>query len=241
MKKLLGYVAPAMVMVVFACGGGTPKPAEEPKPEVTAAPKPVETTPPPAASSAEPAATEAPDAGAPDAEAPKPRRAGGEPLTVYSDQMQPTTIAWGGGVFRISATGAEFRIPAGALKEAHNIIFWVDKKARAYKGKLGDIYELRAQVPERQYVVGAESSSQPLPTASDPFVLKLPLPAGKDSANLAIERVEEDARTHRPKFSWTVVPMTKLETADPTNRAVFELNTIPDGDVHLTTEPPTAQ
>lgn len=236
MKKLLGYVAPAIVTMVFACGGGTPKPAE-PEPVATAAPKPVETTPPPAKTE-EPKPADTADAGADDAEAAKPR-GGGAPLTVYSDQVQPTTVAWGGGVFRLSATGAELRIPNGAIKEARNIIFWVNKKNKGYKGRLGEVYELRAQVPERQYMVGQESPSQPLPTAGEPFVLKLPLPAGKDSANLALERIEEDARTKRTKSTWTVVPMTKLETADPTNRAVFELNTIPDANVHLTTEAPT--
>lgn len=233
MKKLLGYFAPAIVMMVMACGGGTPQPAE-PVPE----PKPAETTPPPA-KTAEPAPATDADAGAPDAEEAKKPRGGGAPLTTYMDQMQPTTIAWGGGVFRISATGAEFRIPNGAVSEQRNIIFWVNKKNKGYKGKLGEVYELRAQVPEREYMVGAESPSQPLPTAGDPFVLKLPLPAGKDSANLAVERIEEDARTKRNKSTWMVVPMTKLETADPANRAVFELNTIPDANVHLTTEPPT--
>jgi hypothetical protein len=238
MKKLLGYGAPALgMMVVFACGGGTPKPAE-PEPAPTAAPKPAETAPPPASSQEEPK-TEPQDAGTPDAEAKKPRGSGA-PLTVYTDQTQPTTIAWGGGIFRISATGAELRIPSGAINEARNIIFWVNKKNRGYKGRIGEVYELRAQVPEREYVVGQESPSQPLPTAGDPFVLKLPLPAGKDSANLAVERVEQDARTHRTKSAWTVVPMTKMETADPANRAVFELNTIPDANVHLTTEAPTS-
>lgn len=237
MKKVLGYVAPALMTMVFACGGGTPKPAE-PTPEATEAPKPAETTPEPAKTEA-PKPAETPDAGAADAAEDKKPRGGGAPLTVYSDQTQPTTIAWGGGVFRISATGAELRIPGGAISESRNIIFWVNKKNRGYKGKLGEVYELRAQVPEREYVVGAESPSQPLPTAGEPFVLKLPLPAGKDSANLAVERIEEDARTHRTKSAWTVVPMTKLETADPASRAVFELNTIPDANVHLTTEPPT--
>jgi len=235
MKKLLGYMAPAMVVAMAACGGGTPK-AADPAPESTTA-KPAETTPPPAKTE-DPKPADA-DAGAPDADAPKKPTGGGAPLTVYSDQTQPTTIAWGGGVFRLTATGAEFRIPSGAISEARNIIFWVNKKAKAYKGKIGEVYELRAQVPDRQYVVGQDSPSQPQPTNADAFVLKLPLPAGKDAANLAVERVEADAGTKRAKSTWTVVPMTRLETADPTNRAVFELNTIPDANVHLTTEAPT--
>jgi hypothetical protein len=38
-----------------------------------------------------------------------------------------------------------------------------------------------------------------------------------------------------PKSAWRVVSMTKLEEADKGNKAVFEVDELPDGHVHLTT------
>ena len=235
MKKLLGYAAPAIVTMAMACGAGTPKPTE-PEAEPTATTKPVETPPP--AKSADPVALAA-DAGAEgdaavvDA-AIKPRTGG--VMATYVDQLQPTTTGYSGAVFRITASGAELRVPNGSLSDQRNIIFWINKKGHSTKGKVGEIYELRAQVPEKEYYGGQDNPSQPLPTAGDPFVVKLPLPAGQNTANLAVERVQEDARTKRAKSVWVIVPMLRMETADPANRAVFELNTIPDGNIHLTTE-----
>jgi hypothetical protein len=80
--------------------------------------------------------------------------------------------------------------------------------------------------------------SHPVASSSDPFIIKLPLPKGVDKANLAIESVENDAKG-RLKSSWRVIPMTKLETSDDGNRAVFEVRELPDAHVYLTNQDPS--
>ena len=80
--------------------------------------------------------------------------------------------------------------------------------------------------------------SNPVASSGKPFVLKLPLPKGTDKANLAIESVQPGAKG-RSKSTWRVIPMTKLETSDDGNRAVFEIRELPDAHVYLTSQDPT--
>jgi hypothetical protein len=187
-------------------------------------------------------AVEPADAGAADAAAPKakPEPAAGRPMAVLEGMNVPQTIATGGAIMRLDS-GGELRIPVDALLEPRNILIIADKKARASAGKIGDVYDITVQVPGMQYKIGEESASAPIRTQGLPFVIKLPLPGGAKSASLAIETVTIDPKKTgkaAQKSTWNVVSMTKLEEADTGNRAVFELDELPDGHVHLTTAKP---
>ena len=223
-----------LALTLVACGGGTPKPAAPPP-----APK---TPPPPVASVAEPEpAPEPPDAGAkeqPQEETPPPKPHHG-PTAMFNDSTQPQTVGYDGAEFTLSA-GAILDIPADSLRNARNILFTVDKKARfrKFKGKLGPLFMLSVQVPGKKFVMGASRESNPVASYGDPFVLKLTLPKGTDKANLAIESLKPGAKGHT-KSSWRVIPMTKLETSDDGNRAVFHIRELPDAHVYLTTQDPT--
>jgi len=211
-------------VLVVACGGSTPPP-EQPKPEPAVAPPP----PPP---EPEPVAEPEPEPEEPEEpkEEPKgPRR----PLATYNNPSGPITVGFDGAVVRTS--GAELRIQGGSLRAPRNVLFQVDKKFRGARGKLGDVYMLGVQVPDREYNMNTARPSQPFATSGDPFVLKLPLPEGRDSANLAVESVQVDDKD-RAKSTWVVVAQTKLETADTGNRAVFEMSQLPDAHVYLTTQ-----
>lgn len=212
---------------VAGCAGATPAPAPEaPAPEPASLP--------------EPAGDELHDAGQLDAEAalpkepPAPRR----PLAIYENAAQLTTTGGDGAVFRLPG-GVELRIPTNALKTPYNILLQPDKKAKGQKGKLGEVYLLELQVPNKEYFPGdVEASLECASFTGEPFIIKLPLPAGTTSASLAVESVSVDEKTKKPQYSWTVVPMTRSESYEAGYRAVFEFQSLPDGRLHLTSEAP---
>lgn len=221
------WACPVMVFVLAAaCGGSTPPPAEpKPEPAVTTPPPPPE--PEPVAEEKKPAEPE---------EAPPPKEDTGpkRPLATYNSPTGPVTVGLDGAVVRL-ANGAELRIPGGSLNVARNVGFSVDSRFRGDTGKIGDAYLIEVQVPDRKYEMGEAHVSRPHPTSGDNFIIKLPLPAGKDAANLAVETVEMDAK-NKGKSTWTIVAQTKLESADTGNKAVFEIKLLPDAHVHLTTK-----
>jgi hypothetical protein len=231
MKRVGLLAVPGFCVLCAACSGGTPPPASTP-------PAPVASQAPPPVAQVEPA-----DAGPADVEAPKakPAPAGGRPMAVLEGVTQPTTIASGGAIMRLD-TGAELRVPVDSLLEPRNILMIVDKKARASAGKIGDVFDITVQTPGLQYRIGEEATSAPIKTQGGPFVIKLPLPAGTKSASMAIETVTVDPKKTGKaalKSSWHVVSMTKIEEADQGNKAVFEMDELPDGHVHLTSAKPT--
>jgi hypothetical protein len=174
-------------------------------------------------------------------EAPKPKSSGsGRPVPIYSGVSQPQTVGLDGAVFRTDDDKAELRIPGGWYREARNVILLVDKRPGGAPGRIGGAYVVHIQRPETEFRVGEESPSETVETQSDPFVLKLPLPAGVQSANLAIETITPDPKTKRNKSTWSIVAMTKPESMENGTRAVFEIRMLPDGRVHLTTGAPTA-
>jgi hypothetical protein len=230
MKRSRWLAAPGLWILMAACSGGTPPPAEAP-PIPSAAPAP-----PPAPM------VEAADAAPPDAaaEKPKPTPAAGRPMAVLEGMTEPQTIASSGAIMRLE-NGAELRVPVDALLDPRNVLIAVDKKMRGSAGKIGDVYDITVQIPGMQYKIGEEAASAPIKTQGSPFVIKLPL--GKaTSANLAIETVtmaKKKTGKETPKSTWSVVPMTKLEESDQGNKAVFEIEELPDGHVHLTSAKPT--
>jgi len=116
-------------------------------------------------------------------------------------------------------------------------VFIVDRRGKGDQGKVGDIYTLQNHVPDTQVQLADVRASRPLDTDGDAFVLKLPIPGNGATANLAVETVELDAKG-KGKSTWTVFPVTKVETSDDGNKAVFNLPQLPDSRVHLTTRTP---
>lgn len=229
MSKILRYASPVVVMLFAACGGGTPQPTEPstPKAPETSSPEPVSSAP----------AAEPVEAGAPEAEAPKkPAMASGAVVPIYQGVTEAQTIGTIGAVFRTD-DGAELRIPSGWFNAPRNVMFAVSKKGRSTTGKLGNVYEIHVQMPDTQFRMGEENPSQIITSQSDPFIVKLPLPKGTESASLAVETIAQDPKTKRNKSTWTFGAQTKLETADTGNRAVFEVTTLPDGNLHLSSQP----
>jgi hypothetical protein len=224
MKKVIVFTCPFLLMALLACGAGTPPPAEAHDPAAMTPPE----------SEAPPAADAQQDAAAPNVEEPKEASKPAGTMAVYDTPTAPVTVGLDGAVIRIG-NGPELRIPSGSMRSACNVLFVVDKKNRGHRGKLGDVYTIEVQVPEQQNPAGEARPSRPEPTGADSFVLKLPLPAGKESASLAVESVEVDAKG-RGRSKWTVVAMSKVEPADDGKCAVFEMANLTDAHVHLTTE-----
>ncbi len=221
------WVGPVWVFVFVAACGGTTPPVEEatPEPRATTPPRP-EPDPKPIVD--EP--VEEPDVAEKPTEEPKqPRR----PLAIYNNPDGPVTVGLDGAVIRVGP--AELHIPGGTLSSACNIWFKVDSRYRGDTGKLGSVYLVEVQVPNQKYNMNDARPSRPVPTNGDAFVLKLPLPSGKDSASLAIESVQIGAKNKKTS-TWTVVAQTKLETADSGNMSVFEISQLPDAHVHLSTK-----
>jgi hypothetical protein len=232
MSKILRYASPVVFMLVAACGGGTPQPTEPsvPKTPATSAPEPASSAP----------AAEPVEAGAPEAAAPKkPGMASGQVVPIYQGATEAQTIGTIGAVFRTD-DGAELRIPGGWFNAPRNVLFAGAKKGKSTTGKLGNVYEIHVQMPDTTFRMGEENPSQIITSQSDPFIIKLPLPKGTESASLAVETISQDPKTKRNKSTWTFGSQTKLETADTGNRAVFELTTLPDGNLHLSSQPASA-
>jgi hypothetical protein len=225
MHQILRYASPVVFVIVAACGGNTPPPTTTPVPTAEPVPEPVAT------------ATEVAEAGAPEAEAPKkPSMASGAVVPIYQGVTESQTIGSIGAVFRTD-DGAELRLPGGWFDKPRNVIFTVDKKAKGTTGKLGNVYIIQVQMPDTQYRMGEENPSQTIESQSDPFIVKLPLPKGTDKASLAIETITADPKTKKNKSTWAFVAQNKTETADTGDKAVYEITTLPDGHVHLSSQP----
>lgn len=228
-RNPLNWLCAVAMLMLGACGGSTPPPEEPaappPPPPVAEEPKPA----PP-----EKAADEEKDsekAEAEDQDEPRSRR----PKATFFDPAEPVTIGLDGAVFRLEG-GAELRIPSGAMTNPRNVLFSVNKKARGTTGKIGDVYLIQLTIPNTQIDLAQARASSPIDSSSEPFVIKLPIPFNGSSGNLAVETVSVDKG--KAKSQWSVIAQTKLETADDGNKAVFEVQQLPDGSVHLTTSAP---
>jgi len=233
MNRLLA-ASPMVLFLFVACGGTTPPATTTPEPLPATSAK-EEPKPEPVASAS---ASAAASAAAPETPPVKKPGGSGRPQAIYNDVTEPQTVGLDGAVFR-TPDGGELRIPGGSLDSARNILFTVDKKGKGTTGAVGKIFILKIQMPDTQFRMGEESPSQPVTSGGDPFVIKLPLPQGKDSASLAVETVAPDPKTKKNKSTWTVIAQTKTETADTGSKAVYEVRVLPDGHVHLTTQAPS--
>ena len=219
----LFWACPVLVLSSVACGGSSPPP-EEPTPTLS------EVAPPP---EPEPTAEKAPEPA--QEEAAKPQQRDRRPLAIVSDPSGPITVGFDGAIIRQG--DAEIRIPNGALVSPRNIVFTVDKRHKGDRGKIGEVYTLQIEIPDTQVQIPTARVSRPIESNTEPFLLKLPIPAGAEVANLAVESTGVDEKG-RAKSTWVVVRQTKLETSDSGNKAVFELIQLPDAHVHLTTATP---
>jgi hypothetical protein len=123
---------------------------------------------------------------------------------------------------------ATLKIPENALTVGVNITFKLDKKGKSGGAQVGKIYRITPVIPP----AGEPSKVQ---TAGPPF--ELALPAGnKKEANLAFGEVVIDDKG-KEKIVWTVLAPLKID--DATATAYFELPSLSDAFLHITTRPVT--
>lgn len=160
----------------------------------------------------------------------------GRPLTIYPSPTLPVTVGRDGAVLR-TTNGAELRILADSLVEPRNVLVVIDRRVRGTDGRLGEVYDLPVQIPGQQAKSGTPNARLSYASSGAPFILKLPLPSGVKTANLAIERIGTDASTKKISATWSVVPVSKVESSSTGDKAVFELRALPGTHVHLTSLP----
>lgn len=211
----------AAPIVVAACGSDAP-PAKEPppataQPSVTAAPEPsVTAEPEPTASATATAAATA------------PKGSGRPPIVKSADTEIADTFGTSPAAkleLGEAAPFAVFRIPEGSLAQATNVHFKIEKTGKTTGPAVGKVYRMYAIIPP------ASASSKIDTNNGEPFVLSLPAGNKKD-ANLAIGEVKG------AKIEWTIVAPKKID--DATSTATFELPSIVDAYLHITTKAATA-
>ena len=215
------------VALIAACGSSTPpaKPTESGVPLTestsTAAPKPATSeAPPPAAASS---------SAAPEKKKP-PVASGGAPIPLHAvDDEDTTTFAQAGGKIRIGGA-AELFVQPGSVEQATNFTFGKNTgknaiKITPYTGQIGEVYKIGAVRPDGP----KEISGVPA------FVVRMPLPKGTKTANLAI-----GASAGGTKGTYIVVAPVKVDEGD-TPFAYFDVMKLgAEGIVHLTSAPATA-
>jgi hypothetical protein len=123
---------------------------------------------------------------------------------------------------------ATLRIPEDALSSGVNLTFKIDKKGKSNGPPVGKIYRLIPIIPPAGEPTRIE-------TTGPAFELALPAGDQKD-ANLALGELGTDDKG-KPKIVWTVIAPVKID--DVTATAHFELKSLPDAYLHITTKPPT--
>lgn len=221
--RTISILIASVAVTAFACGSEPAQPVT-PTPTVTAvAPADV----PSAVPTAEPeaSASAAVDAG------PPPKASSGRPPILKTDPQEITDTFGYSPAAKLEIGEKDFaifKIPENALTRATNVTFKLDPKGKSLGPPIGKIYRLTAIIPPNQ-------EANPITTNGPPFELTLPAGAKKD-ANLAIGEVVSDGKGH-DKLVWKVVAPVKID--DSTNSARFELQTISDMWLHVTTKPPT--
>jgi hypothetical protein len=213
----------ALLLFAAACGGEPPPPPAPPTP-----PAPVAaTTPPPAP---EPAPSAAPSA---DAEASKPKSSGRPPVIfANATELTETFGSSPGAKVEIGSDKdrAVFRIPENALRVSHNIGFKLDTKGKSAGGQVGKIYHVIPNIPPNPTPVTIDSPDIP-------FVIGL-ANGGKKDLNLAVGKITTDDKGHE-KIVWTIYPAKTPD--DGAGLTIFEVPSLGDEYVHLTSKPPDAK
>jgi hypothetical protein len=206
-------------LALAACAGPPPPPAPTPAATPKEAPPP-----PPAEPEAAPSGTA--QAGKPP-EAPK---SSGR-IPVLKSDPEEITDSFGSPPAKLEigdAQKATLRIPEEALSSAVNITFKIDKKGKSNGPPIGKIYRITPIIPPA-------SEPTKIETAGPSFELAFPAGDRKD-ANLAIGELGTDDKG-RPKIVWTVIAPVKID--DATATAHFEMKTLSDAYLHITTKPAT--
>jgi hypothetical protein len=225
----------AAPLAAVACSDSTPNPDVAPQPtaaatatptaEATAAPTGEATAAPTGGATATAAATAAP---APD----KPKSSGRPPVLLQDAKSITDTFGYtpGAKLELGEKEIATLRIPEGALGQATNVTFALDTKCKSHGIVTGKLYKITPTLPPAPTPASVPSNS------GTPFVLILPGVKKKD-LNLAIGTFTKDAKGGE-SIQWRVLGPTKADEA--TGMFEFNMDTLPDGCVHLTNKPPTA-
>ncbi|HVY49871.1 MAG TPA: hypothetical protein VHB21_28445 [Minicystis sp.] len=227
MNRTLRPALAACALVSFAaCGGEPAPPPAPPTPPMPTAAAAAEPPPPP---TAEPSA--APSASA-SAEPQKPMSSGRPPV-IFTNATEVSETFGSSPPAKVEIGGdkdhAIFRIPENALHQGMNITFKLDTRGRSGGGQVGKIYRITPIIPPDAKPVNVE-------TADAPFVIQLSN-GGKKDLNLAIGALSTDDKG-REKIVWTIVAPKQGDNG--AGEAVFEVKTLGDEYVHLTTKPPAA-
>lgn len=226
----------AAPLAAVACSDGTPNPDTPPQPtaEPSVAMSAMPTAEPTAAPTAEPTAapTAEPSAAGTTAPAPDKPKSSGRPPVLLQDAKSITDTFGFTPAARLELGEKEIatlRIPEGALAQATNVTFAIDTKCKSTGVVTGKIYKITPTIPP---------ASTPAPVPSNngaPFVMLLPGIKKRD-LNLAIGTFTKDAKGNE-NLQWKVLAPAKTDEA--TGIFEFNLDTLPDGCVHLTNKPPT--
>lgn len=228
------YCSPLFVAVALlaACGGETP-PVEAPKaPAPAASSAPVVEAPAPEAS-AEPAPETPPPAEPAAPEGPTTRPPSGRPPILMSSEEEITNTFGMTPAAKLELgddkARAVLRIPEYAFDRAVNVTFKIDKKGKSTGQVIGRIYHTMTQY------AGAEDFRN-MDSQSTPFIFEMPAGSHKE-ANLAIGEILV-GEGGREKVTWRVIAPKRID--DVTNTAIFELTTLGDFYLHVTTKKPDA-
>lgn len=197
----------------------TSVPTAEPTATATAAP----TAEPTSTATAAPTGTAA---AAPD----KPKLSGRPPVLLADPKSITDTFGFSPGAKLElgDKSVATLRIPEGAFTQATNVTFALDAKCKTTGLVFGSVYKVTPTLPP---------ATTPAPVASNngsPFVFVMPTNK-KAGLNMAIGTFGKDAKGN-DTMTFKVVAPTKTDDANGT--ATFELDTLPDGCMHLTSKNP---
>jgi hypothetical protein len=230
--KTLATRAPAFfcALVLLAACGGEPAPVAPPAPTdaPAATPAPTATA---TAEATPPAPSAAPSGSAAADMPPAPKPSSGRPAVMMSDSAELS------GTFG-SSPGAKLelgdkdkmtlKIPENALSKGTVITFKIDAKGKANGAPLGKILHLIPVIPPAQ---------EPSTITSEGPAFELQMPAGnKKDANLAVGAISVDDKG-REKITWKVYAPKRID--DVAGIAYFELPTITESFIHVTTKAPT--
>jgi hypothetical protein len=213
----------AALFFCVACSGEAPPPPAPPTP-----PAPVASAPPPP-----PSAEPAPSAAASAEPEAKPKSSGRPPV-IFSNptELTETFGSSPGAKVEIGADKdrAVFRIPENALHVSHNIGFRMDSKGKSGGGQVGKIYHVIPNIPPSPTPVVIESPDIP-------FTIGL-ANGGRKDLNLAVGRIGQDDKG-REKIVWTIYAAKTPD--DGAGLSIFEVPSLGDEYVHLTSKPPDAK
>ena len=162
---------------------------------------------------------------------PAPKPSSGRPAVMMSDSAELS------GTFG-SSPGAKLelgdkdkmtlKIPENALGKGTIITFKIDAKGKANGAPLGKILHLTVFVPPT-------TEPATVTTEGPPFELQMPAGNKKD-ANLAIGAITVDDKG-REKITWKVYSPKRID--DAAGIAYFELPTLTESFIHVTTKAPS--